>query len=137
MSSPAEATDDMSEPRDGFECRVQARAAHGVVDDIEAFAAGMPRHIRIDVLGGIVDRRRSKTSEVVSLGRRIDTVDVGSQCDGDLHSDMPHATARTEYEDRLSSPDVDPVDEALPCGDEDEWQRRCLAHREIRRLDDQ
>ena len=54
VGAPAERADDVAKAAYGVEGGVQHRAAHGVVDDVEALAAGMCRDIGRD-LGVAID----------------------------------------------------------------------------------
>jgi hypothetical protein len=120
----------MAETGDGFEGRVETCAAHGIVNDIEATAAGMAFHISLDALRA-VDRRRAEASDEAALGRAVHAVDIGPQRHGKLDNDVTNATAGSEHKHFLAGLHLRAVDQAFPGGDEDQWQSRGLPHREI------
>ena len=82
----------------------------------------------------MVDGRRAQRPYVTGLRRGARGEHFGTPRAGQLHGHMAHATGAAVHQHLVPAAHVGAVHQALPGGDEDQRQGRCLAHGQPARL---
>ena len=91
MRAPTKAAHDMAEAADSLERSIQRGTAGGVVDEIEAFAAGVASHVLRDRLGVVIDEGCAELLDEGALALGIGGKHFGTETLGDLDGDVADA----------------------------------------------
>jgi hypothetical protein len=130
VGAPTETTDNVAEAPDGVERGIQRSAPYGVVDYVEAAAAGVVVDVFFDGRLAIVDCRRTQLLNTTLLRARVRREYLCTEGASDLDCHMADTPgAMDQYP--LPRLDLGTVHQALPGRDESEGEGGSFAHAEI------
>ncbi|MNE13521.1 hypothetical protein D3C80_1063580 [compost metagenome] len=91
-------------------------------------------HIVFDRRLAVIDKRRAEPFDDRLLPGRARGKNLSTKSAGDLYRYMSDAPGATLYQYLLTGPDASPVHQALPSGDQHQWQSGRFAHAQVVRF---
>src|SRR5260370_35985487 len=120
MRTPAKRTDDMTEPANRVERRIEGCAADGIEHDVEAAAAAVLGDIVFDRHVSIVDRDRAKPFDESLAGGRAGREYIGAEDAGDLDGDVTDPAGPAMDQDLLPRMRGSAIDQSFTSRDADQ-----------------